>query len=93
MTETTIEYAAHYPFALEDDEPNTIHGPVDRSQAESMVRFVNARLEKAGRPAIAVLMERKVTRTDWTPANTGIVPPHIGNRIDRQWEKEDPRVE
>lgn len=80
MTKKEIQYAAHYPFAADDDERNTIYGPTERSDAEGMVRFVNKRLKSIGRPQIAELVERTVTYSEWTPANTGIVPPFIGER-------------
>jgi hypothetical protein len=72
-----IEYGAHYPFVLDDPEPNTIFGPTERSEAEGMVKYVNQKLAAAGKPQIAMLIERTVTVSEWEPANSGVVPPFL----------------
>lgn len=80
MGTTKIEYAAHYPFQIDDGHANTYYGPTEREDAESMVRYVNSRLRLGGMPEIATLVERKVTYSDWTPSNTGVVPPWMGGK-------------
>lgn len=82
LATTRIEYGAHYPFTLESQTNDTINGPVDRAQAESMVNFVNQRLVRFGAEPIAQLIERTVEISDWRPSNTGIVPPYIGEKVE-----------
>jgi hypothetical protein len=79
---TRIEYAAYYPFNMDDDTEWVYYGPVTHKEAMGMVRYVNARALQAGSPHRATLQRRKVTVGEWEPANTGIVPPHITERIE-----------
>lgn len=79
---TRIEYAAHYPFNMDDDTEWLYHGPVTREEAEGFVKFVNNRARQAGSKYRASLVEREVFVGPWRLANTGVVAPNITERID-----------
>ena len=81
MATTRIEYAAYYPFNTDPDTEWLYYGPTKRDEAEKFVAFVNSRMIQAGSEYRAELQERKVLVGKWEPSNTGIVPPHITERI------------
>ena len=71
----------------EEDEL-LINTDTDRERAFRLAKYWNT--SKEGRVTV---VERSISTTEWTPTNTGVVPPFIERRVDRQWEKGDPRVE
>lgn len=71
--DTRIEYAvAEGP----DLEVQVLMGE-DRERAFRLAERWNR-----DKPGVATVMTRTVTTTDWTPANTGIVPPYITEKIE-----------
>lgn len=85
-----IEYGAQYPEQLIAGSKFTTDGPMDRSDAEGIVRYVNRRAIKAGIEERALLVERNVIVGEWAPSNTGVVPPHITERIGDGTDGEGP---
>jgi hypothetical protein len=69
--DTRIEYAI-----AERGEVQVLMGE-DRERALRLAASWNRK-----NPGTATVMERTVTKTDWVPVNTGIVPPHITERIE-----------
>lgn len=79
----TQEYAAKYPITMEDDSDWEITCRGDLAGAESLVRFVNGRLEKAGCKLRAHVLVRDRFATEWTehretePENTVALEDYI----------------
>jgi hypothetical protein len=72
MEQTTkIEYAV---FDTTDSELQIMTGE-DRERAFRLAHWMNKSV-----PGSAIVMSRVVVTSEWAPANTGVVPPWIGEK-------------
>jgi hypothetical protein len=65
VSETQVQYAAHYPLTLDDTDDFETYGPVSREEAVRLVGYVNNRLVERGFPERAEVRVRSVYITEW----------------------------
>jgi hypothetical protein len=83
-----VEQKVRYAV-MDMTDQEVIELPADKNR-EDAIRIAEQWGKRFNRQFMPV--SQTITYGDWEPFNTGIVPPYINTKIERQWEQGDTRV-